>query len=59
MTTVLLPYLQFQDQAREGGTIIEPLAQARWGDHFGACVDRSGTSWMVNIGGSPTSTDGP
>jgi PhnB protein len=42
------------DALAAGGTVVEPLAQAPWGDHFGACVDRFGTSWMVNIGSSPT-----
>lgn len=42
------------DGLADGGTVIEPLRQAPWGDHFGACVDRFGTSWMVNIGSSPT-----
>jgi PhnB protein len=31
------------------GTIVEPLVEAPWGDHFGMCRDRFGTSWMVNI----------
>lgn len=44
----------FYDGLANGGTVIEPLQQAPWGDHFGACVDRFGTSWMVNIGSSPT-----
>ena len=44
----------FFDGLADGGTVIEPLQQAPWGDHFGACVDRFGTSWMVNIGSSPT-----
>jgi PhnB protein len=44
----------FFDGLASGGTVIEPLQQAPWGDHFGACVDRFGTSWMVNIGSSPT-----
>jgi PhnB protein len=39
----------FYDGLAEGGTVIEPLEQAPWGDHFGACVDRFGISWMVNI----------
>jgi PhnB protein len=43
----------FYDALADGGTIIEPLEQAPWGDYFGACVDRFGTSWMVNIGSSP------
>lgn len=42
------------DALAEGGEVIEPLEQAPWGDTFGACVDRFGTSWMVNIGSSPT-----
>lgn len=33
----------------DGGTVIEPLTEAPWGDVFGACADRYGTSWMVNI----------
>jgi PhnB protein len=44
----------FYDALADEGTVIEPLAQAPWGDHFGACVDRLGTSWMINIGSSPT-----
>ncbi len=39
----------FYDALADGGTVVEPLSQAPWGDHFGACVDRFGTSWMVNI----------
>lgn len=31
-----------------GGTIIMPFEKAPWGDTFGMCVDRYGTSWMVN-----------
>jgi PhnB protein len=38
----------------DGGTVIEPLEEAPWGDQFGACVDRFGTSWMVNIGSAPS-----
>ena len=41
------------ERLADGGTIIEPLTQAPWGDHFGACVDRFGTSWMVNIFAEP------
>lgn len=44
----------FYDALAESGTVIEPLAQAPWGDQFGACADRFGTTWMVNITGSPT-----
>ena len=44
----------FYDGLADGGTVIEPLRQAPWGDHFGACQDRFGIDWMVNIGSSPT-----
>lgn len=33
----------------EGGTVLEPLEQAPWGDLFGMCIDRFGTHWMVSI----------
>lgn len=39
------------EQLSDGGTIVEPLVQAPWGDHFGMVTDRFGTFWMVNIGG--------
>jgi PhnB protein len=44
----------FYDALADGGTVIEPLRQAPWGDVFGFCVDRFGTSWMVNIGSAPS-----
>ncbi|WP_020660131.1 VOC family protein [Amycolatopsis benzoatilytica] len=34
----------------EGGTVTVPLEKQMWGDEFGACVDRFGIPWMVNIG---------
>jgi PhnB protein len=40
------------DALAEGGSVIGPLRQAPWGDTFGACVDRFGISWMVNIADS-------
>ncbi len=36
----------------EGGTIIEPLVTAPWGDQFGMLTDRYGVMWMVNISGA-------
>lgn len=36
----------------EGGTIVEPLETAPWGDTFGMCVDKFGINWMVNIAGN-------
>jgi PhnB protein len=34
-----------------GGTQIEPLVTAPWGDKFGMLTDRFGILWMVNISG--------
>ncbi|WP_248963326.1 VOC family protein [Sphaerisporangium perillae] len=34
----------------DGGTVSVPLEKQMWGDEFGACVDRFGIAWMVNIG---------
>ncbi len=34
-----------------GGTVTMPLEKQMWGDEFGACSDRFGVSWMVNIAG--------
>ena len=34
-----------------GGTQIEPLVTAPWGDKFGMLTDRFGILWMVNIAG--------
>ncbi len=41
----------YWDKLSDGGTVVEPLAQAPWGDSFGMCVDRFGIHWMVNIAG--------
>ena len=42
----------YWDKLSEGGTTVMPLEKAPWGDTFGMCIDRFGTSWMVNIAGS-------
>ncbi|HEX2315180.1 MAG TPA: VOC family protein [Thermomonospora sp.] len=34
----------------EGGTVSVPLEKQMWGDVFGACTDRFGIEWMVDIG---------
>lgn len=39
----------FWDQLADGGTVAVPLEKQMWGDLFGMCTDRFGTSWMVNI----------
>lgn len=38
------------DRLADGGTVLEPLATAPWGDTFGMCVDRFGITWLVNVG---------
>jgi PhnB protein len=39
----------YWDKLAGGGTVTMPLERAPWGDTFGMCVDKFGTSWMVNI----------
>jgi PhnB protein len=34
-----------------GGTVVMPFEKAPWGDTFGMCVDRFGTSWLFNAAG--------
>jgi PhnB protein len=36
------------DALSDGGTVVEPFAQAPWGDYFGMLTDRFGVHWMVN-----------
>ena len=33
----------------EGGTLDMALEKQVWGDEFGMCTDKFGTSWLVNI----------
>ncbi|MFD9740458.1 VOC family protein [Umezawaea sp. NPDC059074] len=40
----------YWDKLAEGGAVTVPLEKQMWGDEFGACVDRYGIPWMVNIG---------
>ena len=40
-------------QLSEGGQVSVPLEKLMWGDEFGACQDRFGIAWLVNIGQSP------
>ncbi|GAA1282421.1 VOC family protein [Pseudonocardia aurantiaca] len=37
------------EKLADGGTVSVPLEKQMWGDEFGACVDRFGVPWMVNI----------
>lgn len=38
------------EKLADGGTVTVPLEKQMWGDEFGACIDRFGISWVVNIG---------
>jgi PhnB protein len=40
----------YWEKLSEGGTVSTPLEKQMWGDEFGACEDRFGVSWLVNIG---------
>lgn len=44
----------YWERLSEGGTVTMPFEKAPWGDTFGMCVDRFGTSWMVNVAGQST-----
>jgi PhnB protein len=41
----------YWDRLTEGGTMMVPFEPAPWGDTFGMCVDRFGTTWLVNAAG--------
>ncbi|HEX6339513.1 VOC family protein [Umezawaea sp.] len=41
----------YWEKLSEGGLVTVPLEKQMWGDEFGACVDRFGIPWMVNITG--------
>jgi len=40
----------YWEKLSDGGTVSVPLEKQMWGDEFGACVDRFGIDWVVNIG---------
>jgi PhnB protein len=42
----------YYEKLTEGGTVVEPLAKAPWGDSFGMAIDRFGIQWLVNIAGA-------
>jgi PhnB protein len=42
---------RYYNMLSAGGTVVEPLAKAPWGDSFGMFVDKFGINWMVNIAG--------
>jgi PhnB protein len=40
----------YWEKLSDGGTVSVPLEKQMWGDEYGACIDRFGVPWMVNIG---------
>ena len=42
------------ERLSESGTVTMPFEKAPWGDTFGMCVDRFGTSWLVNASAQPS-----
>ena len=41
----------YWERLSESGTVTMPLERQMWGDEFGACTDRFGIAWVVNIAG--------
>jgi PhnB protein len=41
----------YYEKLSAGGTVMEPLSKAPWGDSFGMFADRFGVNWLVNIAG--------
>ena len=44
----------YWERLSEGGNVAMPFEKAPWGATFGMCVDRFGTSWMVNAAAEST-----
>jgi PhnB protein len=42
----------YWEKLADGGTVVEPLAVAPWGDAFGMVTDKFGVFWLVNIAGA-------
>jgi PhnB protein len=39
----------YWDKLSGEGTVQTPLEKQMWGDEFGACADKFGINWLVNI----------
>lgn len=39
----------YWDKLADGAIVTMPLSASSWGDQFGMCTDKFGTSWLVNI----------
>jgi PhnB protein len=44
----------YWERLSDGGSVTVPFEKAPWGDTFGMCVDRFGTSWVVNVAAQST-----
>jgi PhnB protein len=44
----------YWEKLSDGGTVAVPIEKQMWGDTFGMCQDKYGTTWMVNIAGTPS-----
>ena len=42
----------YWEKLSKGGQVSVPLEKQMWGDEFGACTDKFGIPWMVNIAGT-------
>ena len=40
----------YWDRLAEGGTVLQPFAQAPWGATFGMLNDKFGVPWLINAG---------
>lgn len=40
----------YWEKLSDGATVTTPLEKQVWGDEYGACTDKFGVEWMVNIG---------
>jgi PhnB protein len=40
------------EKLSDGGTVMQPLEKAMWGDKFGMCTDKFGIQWLINIAGA-------
>ncbi|MEU5252793.1 VOC family protein [Streptomyces longwoodensis] len=44
----------YWEKLSDGGSVSVPLEKQMWGDVYGACTDRFGVPWMVDIGEGST-----
>jgi PhnB protein len=40
----------YWEKLSAGGTVTMPMEKQVWGDEYGACIDKFGIPWMVDIG---------